>query len=310
MLQAEESVHGQQELFDAHDGDEEQIDQSESGGKSDVEMIDSDVAEVNGVDSSASESESDSSSNAEDDEGKDELAVFNAKLAAALGTRKGEEDVEANDTEGSANADMDDSDMKALDEKLEEVFRGRKAGASKKQEKKEAKKTMVNFKNRVLDLIDIYLKQVYTSQLSLELILPLLQLARKTKVKQLADRACGILREFCSRCRGRTVPAMMDKDGFPGRNTLDLLRAIHEEAGRGGTNAHASVCSAASILVVKVLVEARDVPIEAVVDVYGETRKAQLKDKASQIAPSFFTDWNNWCATASQKPEQFVPMLA
>ena len=41
--------------------------------------------------------------------------------------------------------------------------------------------------------------------------------------------------------------------------------------------------------------------IAGVVDVYGETRKAQLISKKCHVQPSFFTDWNNWCVSSSKQ---------
>jgi DNA polymerase phi len=301
VLATKESVEGQQEMFDAADEDANRDDEDE-GDASDVDMIDSDVEVVSSSSKASSDADSDDSDSdsedAEDDSEDEELAAFDTKLAAALGTRKltnGVEDDDDDSTSGASDIDMDDDQMMVLDEKLAEVFRARQQESSKKKEKKDAKENIVNFKNRVLDLIDVYLKVEYLASQSLELLLPLLNLARKTKTKQLADRACLILNEFCKRCKGANVPS--SNDALQG---IELLLALHAEAGTGASNAHANATSHASILVVKSLVNS-GVKIGDVVDVYANTQKRMLTDKKCKIQNGLFTDWNNWCVSAREK---------
>ena len=299
ILATKESVEGQQEMFDAADEDAISDDQRES----DIEMVDSDVEVVSASSSSDSDSQDvDSQQDSDDqdavDDGEDEeLAAFDAKLAAALGTKKltnGVEDDQSS-TSGASDTDMDDDQMMVLDNKLAEVFRARQQETSKKREKKDAKENIVNFKNRVLDLIDVYLKIEYLATQSLELLLPLLQLARKTKTKQLADRACNVLNDFCKRCKSVNVPSC--DDGLVG---VELLRALHAEAGTGASNAHANAASHASVLVVRSLVNS-GVKVGEVVDVYANTQKRVLTDKKCKVQAGLFTDWNNWCVSARER---------
>jgi hypothetical protein len=41
--------------------------------------------------------------------------------------------------------------------------------------------------------------------------------------------------------------------------------------------------------------------IRVVVDIYADTRLKQLTDKSCYIAPSFFSDWNNWCQSIEKR---------
>ncbi len=306
VLGTEESLRGQDEMFDpeaADESDEADIEElSDDPGDSDVEMADSDVEVFDGGESSPEESGVDEELNGEQgepsEEEEDELAAFDAKLAAALGTRKGEEDIGASDTSGS-DEDMSDSEMEALDDKLTEVFRARKdlSNKPKKKEHKDAKENIVNFKNRVLDLFGVYLKQEYTNALSLQFVLPLLTLARKTNVKQLANRACKLLREFSGRCKGTNLPQLIEGGPLDAVFALEVLQAIHVEASYKSSNAHASACSSASILIARVLTNA-GVDVADIVEIYSQTRVHMLTVKKCAIQPSFFTDWNNWCANA------------
>jgi DNA polymerase phi len=293
VLETKENLQGQGEMFDAEEPEDDAVNGINGSGL-DME-IDSDVEEISDQGERSSDESSEADVDGEDresaeDEDNDQLAAFDAMLAAALGTRKGEDDLGASDTSGSDN-DMSDSEMEALDEKLTEVFRARKDLAKpKKKEHKDAKENIVNFKNKVLDLIDVYLKQEYANPLSLQLILPLLSLARRTNVKQLADRACSILRDFNGRCRGAKLPQLADPEA-----ALNILRAVHDEAGRPGSNAHATACSSASILLVRILSNTK-VRAGVLTHLYADTMAKMLEDKDCHVQPAFFTDWNNWCA--------------
>ncbi len=160
VLETKETSPGTQDLFDVDDSanntmentdDHQQNGHISSSDASDAEMLDSDVEQISRKSSS---SEKDPEGESEDDQA--ELDAFDAKLAAALGTRKGQDDLEAEDTEGSDadmyEEDVDEVEMEALDEKLAEVFRARKPTTNKKQERKDTKEAIINFKRRVLDL--------------------------------------------------------------------------------------------------------------------------------------------------------------
>lgn len=274
----------------------EEIDgDSSTSAASDAEPLDSDFEQI-----SAEVSSSDEEADEESEDDQAELAAFDAKLAAALGTRKGQDDVEAEDTEGSDEdmneEDMDQAEMDALDDKLAEVFRARKPTTNKKQQRKDTKEAIINFKRRVLDLVDVYLKQEHLNPLALDLVLPLIKTARRSSIKQVSKRAHDILQEFCTRCKGGNVPAI-DEKGTWTNDTLGYLKGVHREAGLDNSGAHASACSRASILLVKVLVKAR-IDVGIMVDFYAETRKRQLLDLKCKVQPTFFTEWNNWCITA------------
>jgi DNA polymerase phi len=302
-LETKETSTGKQNLFDVEDGDDEDMETVEhfenghpsNSGTSDSDMLGSDVEELS-VKSSSQDDQADDES--EDDAA--ELEAFDAKLAAALGTRKGQDDLDAEDTEGSDEdmfeEDMNVEEMEALDEKLAEVFKARKPTTNKKQERKDTKEAIINFKRRVLDFIDVYLKEEHLNGQSLDLVVPLLTTARTSAVKQISDRAYEILQAFGSRCKGNNVPAISDNQGATAE-VLGYLKEVHEEAGLDNSRAHTAACSRASILLVKVLTKA-NVDIGKIVDVYAETRKKQLCDKNCKVQPAFFTEWNNWCTSA------------
>ncbi|KAL2810838.1 DNA polymerase phi-domain-containing protein [Aspergillus granulosus] len=306
ILEAKESLAGQQEMFDQQDDEEGggEDDEDEEDEDEDMMDVDSDVEIINADEETPSDDEEEEEASDDDDdkdEGTDEedaaeIAAFEAKLASALGTHRADQDLNAEESE--SDADMNDDEMEEIDTALVKVFRARRDALSKKKDKKDAKETMVNFKNRVLDLLEIYVKKCHSSLLALDLLLPLLRLTRRSSVKQISNKANGVLREYTKLCKGNAVPSLEEEDL---ENVWALLKDIHAEAMHSGPPAHGSGCSQASLLVVKVLVAHDKEAIGGVVDVYGETRKAQLLSRKCHVQPGLFTDWNNWCASASKQ---------
>lgn len=266
----------------------------EMGEASDVEKEDKADARVtssSGDDDSEDEDADSSSDSADDSDGTDEeLAAFDAKLAQALGTRPGNVDLEAADS-SSSDDDMNDEEMEVLDEHLEKVFQERKRVTSKKTEKKDAKESIVNFKCRVLELLEIYVKQQHANTLCLSLTLPVLTVTRTTTSPLVSTKACKLMREYARLCKGDGLPEAGDVDAI-----FDLLEAVHVEAMKEGSNAHASACSQASLLLVKVLVAHDRESLRRVVRVYGATQEKALFESSCKVKTSFFTNWQNWCA--------------
>ncbi|KAJ9302503.1 hypothetical protein DTO217A2_7309 [Paecilomyces variotii] len=295
VLEVKETLAGQQEMFEQQDDDEdeEMLDADDDEEEdSDVEVVD--AKDEDSSDEDGEEEESGSEASADEGEDDEELALFDAKLAEALGTHRADQDLNE-DSEGS-DADMNDEEMEALDDQIVKVFRARNKAASKKKDKKDAKENMVNFKNRVLDLLEIYVKKCHSSILALDLLLPLLKLSRKSTVKQISGKANAVLREYTKLCKGSAIPAIESTEAV-----WELLKDVHKEASYSGPPAHASSCSQASLLLAKVLVAHDKGAISGVVDVYASTRKEQLLSKKCHVQPSFFTEWNNWCVSMSKQ---------
>lgn len=288
-------------MFDQQNDEDDvegEEDEDEDEDMMDVDEEDSDVEVVNPEDdnaSSASEGEGEGEGEEGNDEDAAEIAAFEAKLASALGTHRADQDLKEEESE--SDEDMNDDEMDEVDTQLAKVFKARHDALSKKQDKKDAKETMVNFKNRVLDLLEIYVKKCHSSILALDLILPLLRLTRRSSVKQISNKANSVLREYTKLCKGASVPALESDSVEP---VWELLKAIHGDAMHSGPPTHGSGCSQASLLVVKVLTAHDKDAVKGIVDVYGETRKSQLLSSKCHVQPTFFTDWNNWCVSASR----------
>ncbi|KAE8135873.1 DNA polymerase phi-domain-containing protein [Aspergillus pseudotamarii] len=290
ILEAKESLAGQQEMFEQDDEgeeDEEMMDVDEDD--SDVEVVDAE-----GSDDDDDEDEEEEGSEEEEDGNDDEEAIFEAKLAEALGPHRANQDL--NDDEEGSDADMNDDEMEQVDQQLAKVFQARRDALSKNKDKKDAKGNMVNFKNRVLDLLEIYVKKCHSKLLALDLLLPLLRLTRKSTVKQISNKANSVLRDYTRLCKGSALPKLESVEP-----AWELLNSIHKEASHSGPPSHASACSQASLLMVKVLIAHDKNNISGIVDVYAETRKQQFLSKKCHVQPVFFSEWSNWCVSASKQ---------
>ncbi|KAJ5545292.1 hypothetical protein N7535_006325 [Penicillium sp. DV-2018c] len=294
VLEAKESLSGQQEMFEEQDdeGEEEGEDDDAEMMDVDEDELDSDVEVVEAGASGSDDEDDEEEEEEENEEDAQEVAAFEAKLAAALGNHglEGESD---------SDADMNDDEMEDLDDKLVQVFRARRQETSNRKDKKDARENMVNFKNRVLDLLEIFVKKSHSRLLALDILLPLLRLSRRSSVKQLATKANNVVREYTKVCKGNALPKIEDDEHTEA--LWELLKSVHKEASHSGPMGHATACSQASLLVVKVLVAHDKANIEGVVDVYAATRKDQLMSTKCHVQPSFFSEWNNWCVSASKQ---------
>ncbi|CAD0053047.1 unnamed protein product [Aureobasidium pullulans] len=286
ILDKSENLSGQQELFEQADDAEEGGESGSDEDASDVEMldgegasdveIDSDVEVVEGSESGSSDEE-DSEDEAEADEAAD-LEDFENKLALALKTTKPTE--EDSDFDES---DMDDEQMMAIEGHLTTIFTERKKITSnKKKDNKDAKENIVNFKNRVLDLLTIFAKQEHSNKLTLDLVLPMLTLIRTTTSKQISDKAFGLLQQFFGACnKTKKFPEADDAS-----EVLALLHSVHDEIRANASKLHSNACSRSSLFLAKILINLDAKHYSDVADCYNNLQKEWYNNPKSQIQPS------------------------
>ncbi|KAH8814917.1 DNA polymerase phi-domain-containing protein [Xylogone sp. PMI_703] len=298
VLETSETLRGQQEMFDQEPDDIEQLtgDGEEEG---DSDELDSDV-EVVDIDDDAEESnENTDDENGEggdnEDEENEESKKLEDALAKALGTRRLDQAVTDNAEEVSdSDADMTDSEMMELDQKLVEIFSQRKKQPNKKQEQKDAKETMVNFKTRILDLLDIYVKKQAANPLAFDLLLPLLKLMRTTKTRQLAEKSHGIILAFAKAAKKIEGASSSSRAEINVAEQIKLLKAIHAEAAKDPSHSFAKGASAASLLVASSLYRADKGSVKKMATVYRDSQVAWVEGEVRMQAV-LFTDWVNWC---------------
>lgn len=303
ILSKRENLAGRQDLFDQadEDGEEENNDSDEEA--SDVEVVDGSPA-TPAEDGLSSENEDgtteddqesdgsfDGSDDQDDDDEEEESKRFDALLAETLKTSVVDGDEESDDE------DMDDEQMMALDPHLETILKERKKIVNKKKEGRDAKETVINFKNRVLDLLSIYVKQQHANPLAMDLILPLLRLIRSSTSQQVAQKAVNLLKQYFDACKGKDMPVPTRLGA-----TWEMLSDVHAEAMRDAPKFHASACSRSSLFIVKVLVYLDRNNYDCAVDVYSKTQKHWFCDPKSRVQPALFSDWINW-SIAIRKPK-------
>ncbi|KAM0281015.1 hypothetical protein ACHAQH_003744 [Verticillium albo-atrum] len=329
VLSADENSKGQQSLFDIEDDDMDMEDLEEDDDEDDEDDEDDDVEEINVGDDSEMEFDSDvefvtlnaadaaseekegeeaSESDSEDEAAEEEeedteeaknLEAIDDALGKILNSHRLDKDAEASDSD----ADMTDSEMLALDEKLSAVFKDRiKTKPSKKKERKAAKESVINFKRRVLSLLEVYIRSEAGSPVAIAALLPLVQLIRTTTVKSLSDRSLELTKEYQKQLKKARAANKKQKKKVKvdADATLQLLKDIHVEAAASEMNDHAKAAAAASLIVGSTLfiadkasraaVEAEFAKLERKPEKKG--RKSNKKKKAGEIDMAM--DWKNW----------------
>ncbi|KAM3560974.1 hypothetical protein MY1884_002619 [Beauveria asiatica] len=329
-LASNESAQGQQELFNTEDdamlidGDGSEADNDgnvvDLDDASDVE-IGSNVEFVNlddKQDASDDDSDSDSDRNSDDDDDDDddedqddeqEGPIDLDELCANI-LKSHRLDKDADAVSSDSDGDMSDSEMMQLDDKLAEVFKHRvKAKPDSKKDKKDAKQSVVQFKHRILDLVDMYVRAEgpRANPLAYALLTPLLRLVRTTTTKPLASRACEIILNYQKAMKkarsNKTTTAAEEEEekeqhvnggGDVDDVLLPLLTEIHEAAGQDNAHAYSKAASAASLIVAGSMLAENRENIRHIAAVYAQTQSRWVLGEA-RLQTSFFADWNNWC---------------
>ncbi|KAF2968826.1 hypothetical protein GQX73_g4783 [Xylaria multiplex] len=309
-LLAEENSRGYQALFESNEEDSGMADSgvsdsgSDSGNSdednirevgSDVEFTTLDRADITldgDADEGQNKNDEDNDDNDDNDDDEEEpedaeLAALDDALAKVLNSHRLDKDQDA--ASSDEDSDMTDSEMMALDEKLVDVFRHQIKNTKKKNEKKDAKESVVLFKHRVLGLLNIYVKQEASSDMAFGLLLPLLELVRTTTAKPLANKAMSILADFSKASKKiRSKEKQVDIEA-----RITLLMNIHKEASKDMAHAFGKAASTASLLVASSLWAADQENVDRINAVYAQTFAERQKGKI-KIQGAFFSDWLNW----------------
>lgn len=355
-LAASENAEGLRSLFDT-DADMEDAEE-EGGGSdkgddddedaeiaSDVEFVDmQDADQVDDEEAEDEDNDGEESEEDEEEEDKDEeegpdddkYRELDDALANLLNSHRLDKDKDAASSDDDGGSDMSDSEMMALDDKISAAFRSRVKETSKKKDDKDARKTVVNFKHRALDLLAIFARNEAGSPLVLQLLVPLLRLMRATKARDLANKAGNLLAEVPRQARKKRVKKNTKKGGDNSNSLQEedddeeeeeeeeragavdeqmrLLEAIHDEMTRDDSHAYAKAASKASLLVVEGLL-GQDVGLfEAIWAAYGGLARKWAASGAGGGGggggfqfPSIMNEFTNWIQT---HPSLIPPVVA
>ncbi|SJL00256.1 uncharacterized protein ARMOST_03568 [Armillaria ostoyae] len=177
---------------------------------------------------------------------------------------------------------MDDDQMLALDGQLAEVFKTQMQ-VGKTSKDVDAQREATHFKNRVLDLVDLFFKKQPSNPLVINLILPLVDLivASGTDEKQLSDKTQAILRSRIA--KARDVPTA------PVAQVASAVQSLHTRARKARSSDLLATLSFCSLYLAKILVAQQGV--DQVLDVYRETLVDFLTRKNSALNLNFFQDF-------------------
>ena len=141
-----------------------------------------------------------------------------------------------------------------------------------------------HYKNRVLDLLDDYVKKQPTNSLVLRLVLPLVELATTSgpDERQLSDKATSMLRSRFG--KSKDIPLNINGD-----QAFEILKVLHVRARKAISADVLTTLSQCSLFVTKCLVQAQQE--EFVVEVYRESLRDFVSRKASRLNTPFFHDF-------------------
>ncbi|KAI8894276.1 DNA polymerase phi-domain-containing protein [Globomyces pollinis-pini] len=281
VISVPSGVHGAEELFEdeeAEENDDANEEESDDDDDDDVSVDDSGM-----------------------DEPVDEQLRADIKKAMDLDV---EQDLD----------DLDDDEMAPFDAKLSEIFRHRK---SLKKSKKETKESVLHFKLRVTDLLDIYLKGCITQPFIINSVEPLLKLyltITATDDKLLRNKLGSLLQtRFCN---AKHIPAVTDTDAV-----VVMLGSIHELCGKLADVQSSKICSGVSIFLIKSILHAQSLDVQPskakkaktsakadtltvldrVSDIYKASFTSFLTGKNTQFKLGLFTDLTTKCFDVSWK---------
>ncbi|KAI3399264.1 hypothetical protein diail_7427 [Diaporthe ilicicola] len=338
-LAAKEDAEGLRALFDT-DADMEDVEEADgSEGEDDVPELGSDVEFVDAEETQEAdgdsgseqsggdggESEEDEDEDAEElDENEAKLKALDDDLAKLLNSHRLDKDKDAASSDD--DSDMSDSEMIALDEKLAAAFQSRVKNTNKKKENKDAKETVINFKHRTLDLLAIFARKEAANPLVYKLLLPLLQMMRTTKTKDLARKAGNIVAEMAKAQRRakasskeeeeeeeqeeKKVQDGQDKAGLEEylQQQMYLLELIHDEMAEDESHAFAKSASNASLLVVGDILSKDVGRFQMIWDEYGGLAMKWAMYGGFQFS-TIIADWTQWIQSHPALVARRMPAL-
>ncbi|KAG6885139.1 hypothetical protein C0993_005605 [Termitomyces sp. T159_Od127] len=263
----------------------------------DVEMEDIDENEQDSEDSDDESDEADAGDEGDGDSNdEEEDVVLRRKIEEALRVNGIEAATGDSDEEEEL---MDDDQMMAIDEQLAAVFKTR---ANEKKIGKgefivrfnlhrshevidvDVQREATHFKNRVLDLVDTFVKKQPSSPLILRLLSPLIDLVSGTGLdeRQLSDKAKSILRSRIT--KSKDIPQDIKSE-----LALTIASDVHTRARKVHSSDILATLSQCSLYLFRVLAHSQSE--EPLIQLYQESLADFLTRKNSALNSTFFQDF-------------------
>lgn len=331
VLSTRENKKGFSQLFEGADEYEEVEGESEEEKETGAEGSEDEDEDTSAADDSSSASEAE-----QDEDGEQgDVAKIDREATSALAKAlnlpenivndKGEvnfdqlsdyeNDKNQNDGDEEEDDDesMDDEKMMELDGQLSEIFKRRKqalsnisTGNQRKIEAQESRESVIAFKQRVIDMLEIYIKFVEKSDstvtskgpASLLLVLPMMKCIQQTTDKALANRIAKLLKIRLFKVRTSHFSGVKDQDGL-----LEMLRSIHKQLLLPKPGLHQelyySVGFSASLFLSKIIMETEnDDGLDRIIGLYADTMKQWAS--SGKFGPGLFMDLPNWLFSRKQ----------
>ena len=267
---------------------------------------------------SDSESEvGDDGDESEDEEDEEPDVELRSKIEEAL-RASGIEPADDSERDDDSEEEelMDDDQMMAIDEQLAEIFRSRvsekKGGkgeglllvvavsrANSQPLDANAQREATHFKNRVLDLVDIYVKKQPSSPYIPLLVPPLLQLIMTASPEegQLSEKATGILRSRIVKLKE-----------YPGKDDgIDIgfiLEDSHSKARHASSGDILTTFGQCCCYLVRAL--NHNTPNGTERRIYRQSLEDFVTRKASRLNPAFFQEFIRRCPEVAWESRQDI----
>ncbi|KAJ4480701.1 DNA polymerase phi-domain-containing protein [Lentinula edodes] len=282
--------------------EDEEIDEDEEMDEDEDEDEEGEDAEGRSQ-SSNDDEEDDENEDSDNEEVDEELRQRILEALSVNGIKAANEDDEDSEEEEY----MDDDQMMAIDEHLAEVFRSR-VNEKKASKDLDAQREATHFKNRVLDLIDIFMKKQPSSPLIIRLIIPLVDLITRstTDEKQLSDKARGIARSRIGKAKEIASAEEQKVEGGGGKEkgegeeqeeVTSIFETLHKRARTERSPDHLSILSDCCIYISQVMLHAG--MQDQVVVQYCHSLIDFISRKNSSLNVSFFQQFFRRSRTAA-----------
>ncbi|PPR04947.1 hypothetical protein CVT24_010405 [Panaeolus cyanescens] len=264
------------QLLEAEDEDEDMTSAEDEENGEEDEDADEDEDEEEDEDEPSEDEDEGEDSNDEDEDTELRRKIEEALRVNGIEPATGETDTEDEEL-------MDDDQMMEIDKQLAAAFRSR-ANEQAKGKNTNAQREATHFKNRVLDLVETFLRKLPSSPHILRLIGPLIDIVAGSSQdeRQLSDKANGIL-------RSRLGKAKEFPSGVDAQQAETIASEIHTQALKTHNSQLLSTLSGCLLYLGKILIQlGKESYLQ---DLYRQALTDFATRKNSSFNPSFFQDF-------------------
>lgn len=337
VLKARENKSGFEHLFQGGEVEENADEKNLENSDESEEDMEIDVDEM-------SEVEFDGMSDESDDEVNKIEKETTSALVKALNLPKNMIDdkgnvnhdisIDADDSDDSIQQDddseeelLDDEKMMQLNSTLSNIFKHRKealasihTGNKRKIEVKNARETVITLKNRVVDLLEQYIKAqegiINTISTSLEskklaiesvliLIVPLIECIRTTTNKALSDKIAKIIKTRAMKLKMQNCPKSAELVDLIAASMSNLHKLVLTEKPGLYSKLFYNITSTCSLLHCKLIWTCNNEEdyksIEKINLFYNEVMKEWISKPEIKLTNAFFVDFINWANSKRQQ---------